>query len=199
MSNEKLSREYIRGVLKRSWGQTIKNYYNRALINSERALQHYFCLELDKKLKSNQSKSSSIKYYIEPTIIGGANFSRIPDLIICNAKYIISVIEFKYIPRFVNGRNSEANQEGFNSGIEKDMETLSLMKNIECIKYYNERYVGVENGTKTLQIADDAVLCWAGVYGGEEMAAPDDLNKCNKYLQMSAITEMGKEAKIVCR
>ncbi|MGQ2922604.1 MAG: hypothetical protein ACT6SF_13290 [Hydrogenophaga sp.] len=97
-----------------------------------------------------------LRLYIEPNFRTAEGATLIPDVVVCNSRQIIGVFELKYQPR------SEASYE-------KDHGTLSwFSRNNGNVTLINERYLGEPLGQKKYQMAPDAVLCWAGIYKGDQ-------------------------------
>jgi hypothetical protein len=175
--------QLLRSNLKSAWKSTIEKYYNSQLINSESALQVYFCMEL---MKQFEVKNVRRRIFIEPPIQAQCGSARYPDVLICNKKEIICIIELKYTPR---GRPS----------IKKDFKTLELGLN-ETLSIKNERYSGPQKNTlKNYTVAADAVLCWAGIYTGEcielnSIASEKNFN--NRFFEMHGLTNKKDPPKI---
>ena len=168
-------RHLLRGNLEAAWIRTIEAYYNSQLINSEHALQVYLCMEL---LKQFEAANLQRRIFIEPNMQTSCGKNRFPDVVICNSRKIIGVVELKYTPR---GRPS----------IEKDLETLSFITN-ESFEIKNERYHGPgKNQLKNYTVADDAIMCWAGIYteGLIDLSSIAKEQKFeNRFLQMHGLT-----------
>ncbi|MDX1946008.1 MAG: hypothetical protein SFU86_11475 [Pirellulaceae bacterium] len=153
MSNRRL----LRDNLIRAWHATITRAYAGQFINSERGLQVHFCIEL---LKEFRRRRVSRRLFIEPTLQFVDKVMRTPDLLICNTKQIIGVVEFKYCPR---ARPKTG----------KDLKTLARIRDTTgVISIQNERYLG-EGKLRQYSVAEDAVFCWAGVYRSDEPIALD--------------------------
>ncbi len=77
---------------------------------------------------------------------------RKPDIMICNTRSIIGVVELKYNPM------------GSPKYL-KDMETLDwIARNPDGVQVQNNRYVGVVRDDRVYPLASEAVLCWAGIH-----------------------------------
>jgi hypothetical protein len=169
--------------LTEAWKKTIKDAYNNGLINSEAGLQTHFCLAL---LDVFQEKKKSRRLFIEPHLPGIKTDAAgcYPDVVICNTQRIIGVVELKYLPRARPGK-----------GKDKDLQTLTAIAEASGeIELANDRYWGTSNARK-YPLADDAVLCWAGVYTGERLKLALDLDENCKhpFLQLDAITREDDE------
>lgn len=177
------SRNVLRAQFWRAWSTTISKRYDSQLINSERGLQGYFCAALlDEFAKSNPNR----RLFIEPKLSFASGASgRHPDVVVCDTKQIVGIVELKYVPR---GRPAYA----------KDLETLRLaVENAKTLKLSNERFRGVSVGSRPYPLAEDAVLCWAAVYAGDAMDlrpyfSGSDIG--SRFLQLNAVTAAGKLA-----
>lgn len=169
-------RNLLRTNLEAAWRNTIEDHYNSQLINSEHGLQVYFCMEL---LKLFKAVNLQRRVFIEPNIQTSCGQSRFPDVVICNSQKIIGIVELKYTPR---GRPNT----------EKDLETLSLTTS-ESFEIKNERYHGPSReDLKKYTVADDAIMCWAGIYTGERInlrSIPTEQKFEDRFLQMDGLTK----------
>ena len=76
----------------------------------------------------------------------------VPDIVICNSRQIIDLVELKYLPR---------TQPTFR----KDMETLrAIAANRSELQVANSRYRGDRSKAKAYSIASNALFVWAGVH-----------------------------------
>ena len=76
----------------------------------------------------------------------------VPDIVICNSRQIIDLVELKYLPR---------TQPTFR----KDMETLrAIAANRSELQVANSRYRGDRSKAKADSIASNALFVWAGVH-----------------------------------
>jgi len=155
--------------------------YPQQLINSERGLQHFFCKHLQCLFSEAEVDR---RLFIEPRLSaqGGAIYS--PDLMLCNTRRIIGVVEFKFAPR---GRASA----------EKDLLTLTrIQSHSEGLELSNDRYRGIGDGAaKRYSLASDAILCWAGVYATSnvrEKASSIASGAGRRFLGLHAITSEGE-------
>ncbi|MGC1276431.1 MAG: hypothetical protein WBC44_22235 [Planctomycetaceae bacterium] len=166
-------RAMLRKQLVKAWSCTIKEKYDEEqLINSERGLQIYFCHEL---LKAFGESGKERRIFVEPCV-KSVDGRRYPDLLICNAHRIIGVVEIKYLPR---GKPK----------YDKDFDTLSFFATHPGgLTVSNDRYRGVSVKKRAFQLADDAVLCWAGVYTGERLNLRLDEPHGDRFLQLDALT-----------
>ena len=173
------TRSTLRSQLKEAWKSTIELRYNDQLINSEHGLQAYFCAEL-----LNEFKDMTRRIFIEPKMSFPNGQRRHPDLVICDSKSIIGIVEFKYVPR---GRPTHA----------KDFETLQLaVKHADSLKISNDRFRGVVADDRSYSLSPTAVLCWAAIYTGEAVSLKAGAELGKHFLQLDATTTKGKNAKV---
>lgn len=139
-------RHLIRAQICKAWDETIQNAYEKVLINSERGLQTYFCIHL---MKAFEEDGVQRRIFIEPNLKIGEKIC-FPDLVICNTREVIAVIELKYTPRSL-------------PQTEKDFETLQWIAeaNGDAV-IANERFHD-QVAVKPYAIAPDSVLCWAAL------------------------------------
>ena len=176
------TRSTLRSQLKRAWETTIEQHYDHQLINSEHGLQAYFCVEL-----LQEFDDMSRRIFIEPQMSFPNGQRRHPDLVICDSKSIIGIVEFKYTPKK-------------RPSYKKDLETLGLaVEHAKTLKISNDRFKGVVSDEKSYKLSPTAVLCWAGVYSGEAVSfkKSEVVHKLGKhFLQLDARTIKGKKATI---
>lgn len=171
MSKRALLREH----LTTAWQQTVNKQYLDQTINSERGLQVHFCAAL---IKIFENEALKRRLFIEPNLRTATSESRFPDVVICNSKHVIGIVELKYVPR---GRPD----------IAKDIATLEFaVLHGEKLTIANERFLGVHKDARAYPLASDAVLCWAGIYKGERVNIISRLSENVRphFLQMNALT-----------
>lgn len=151
-------RRLLRNQLKIAWESTIRDVYDKRLINSERELQWHFCQQL-KAIFDGRQRKLLRRLFIEPSVKIKGDMLRSPDVLICNSTKIIGAIEFKYTPRK-------------KAATKKDLETLRQLKvQTEPITVTSGRYRG-STKLKEYTLARDAVLCWAAVHAQDECPLP---------------------------
>ena len=176
------SRSLLRGQIRRAWRRTINSGYSERLVNSERGLQVHFCIAL---LEEFRASKVIRRLFVEPTILFGDSTKRSPDLVICNSRQVIGVVEFKYVPRA-------------RPTVEKDMNTLLRLGSADRgIGIANDRFRGVGE-VRHYTVASDAVLCWAGVYAGKLLALPPRtvLKLGGRFMRLDALTRDGAAVEI---
>lgn len=145
-------RSLLRAQLCSAWSRTIAGPYDSRLVNSERGLQTHFCMALSEEFERRAVRR---RLFVEPNVIFGSD-RRCPDLIVCNARSVIGVVEFKYVPRA-------------RPGFAKDLDTLKRLRNTAGrITISNERYRG-NSKARNYTMAEDAVLCVAAIYSSLEV------------------------------
>lgn len=181
-------RNLLRTQLLKAWKKTINNQYQEQLINSERGLQVYFCSALLDIFRNNPLTKNKRRIFVEPRLsIGPKKVIRYPDLVICNNNRIIGVVELKYLPR--------AKEPSY----KKDLGTLQkLAKYSKDITLSNDRYLGIEK-EKPYSLANDAVLCWAGVYQAPLTPLKiesDKLKIGERFHALHALTTLDKKPEV---
>jgi len=174
-------RNLLRTQLLKAWKNTIDNQYQEQLINSERGLQVYFCSALIEAFNGVPRR-----IFVEPRLSIGPDI-RYPDLVICSNNRIIGVVELKYLPR--------AKKPSY----DKDLDTLQkLAEHSKDISLSNDRYLGIEK-KKKYSLANDAVLCWAGVYQAPLTPLKnlsDELQIGERFLALHALTASGEKPEV---
>ena len=163
-----------RGLLKsqiiKAWRQCIAEDYRIQRINSERSLQASFWSRLNSLLSKNR------RMFIEPCVVIRTNrgTTRVfPDLVICNTKEVIGVIELKYQPR------AKPNYA-------KDISTLSrIAKHRRTISISNQRFRGQPIDETTYILSKHILFVWAGVH-----ASINSINKDSAPLYSAGYNEL---------
>lgn len=166
-------RKLLKKNISDAWMRTVSESYPQQLINSERGLQVHFCHKLLEEFRELERR-----LFIEPSFKAADGTTRMPDIVICNSRRIIGVIELKYMPRAT-------------ADYKKDLQTLQwFCTSPPPITLANERYCGIDEGRiKTYELADDAVLCWAGIYGGPRVdIEAQAVQLGSRFLCLHAIT-----------
>jgi hypothetical protein len=182
-----MQRHLLRSQIKKAWEIAINQRYQAQLINSERGLQLYFCEAL---LRMFEEAKVNRRLFIEPCLqLSDETGCRYPDVVVCNTKQIIGIIEFKYAPRI-----------RANTIAKKDIATLEFAaREASRLTLSNDRYLGPKARKKSYPLADDAVLCWAGVYKGDVIDLRGAINKqvLPHFLQLNALTIAGEAPHVV--
>jgi len=142
----------LRRQLLAAWEVTIRDHYQVQEINSERGLQVFFCGAL---LAMFADSPRPRRIFVEPRLRTSAREKGpMPDIVVCNSRAIIGVVELKYLPRAT-------------AKVDKDLDSLHwIAARSQSIRLDNRRYCGVPIGSNVYSLANDAVLCWAGVRRG---------------------------------
>jgi hypothetical protein len=172
------NRSTLKAQLRSAWQQTIEQHYNRQLINSERGLQAFLCAALLDSFERG-GVANNRRIFIEPTLfVGSSRTVRKPDIVICNSRSIIGVVELKFKPLG-------------HPRMKKDLETLEWMaEHPQGIQVQNDRYLGKPMDDRSYPLVSDAVLCWAGVHRGmvepvEQQISP---RLKNYFVELHAVT-----------
>ncbi len=172
------NRSMLKAQLRFAWQHTIERHYQRQLINSERGLQAFLCAALLDRFERD-GVAQNRRIFIEPTlVVGHSNIVRKPDIVICNSRSIVGVLELKYKPMG-------------HPRTKKDLETLDWMaSHPEGVRVQNDRYLGVIRDDRSYPLVADAVLCWAGVHKGmsEPVAQRISPRLKNYFVELHAIT-----------
>ena len=172
-----------------AWRKCIEDDYCNQRINSERSLQASFWSHI------NESLPKTRRLFIEPslTIRSRSGVKRIiPDIVICNTKEVISIIELKYRPRA-------------QPKYKKDIESLAtIARNRKRIEISNDRFRGSERDATVYSLSERILFVWAGVHAEEKSdqgavfaAGKRSLRNC--YLQLHAVTQKDGNPKVFQR
>lgn len=175
----------LRRVLTEVWDEVIATDYANQRVNSERSLQAAVWAGLNKRLPPRTRR-----LFVEPSfVVGEEETSRrvCPDLVICNSRRVIAIIEVKYEPRRA-------------PSVRKDLRTLqSLAKHGERMSLTNARYLGDAEESKTYQLTEKTIFIWAGVYrGGDSTMQPLAIEVppilAGRFQSLHAVTQRGESA-----
>lgn len=105
----------------------------------------------------------------------------VPDIVICNSREVIAVVEIKYLPRA-------------NPKFDKDVESLNLLsKHRAQLSVSNIRFSGQKQDAREYGFSSDMLFVWASIHkqapvGGYESIARGKrhLNGC--FMQLAAET-----------
>ena len=183
-------RSLIKSQIIQAWNECINEDYCSQRINSERSLQASFWSHLNELLSRNR------RLFIEPGIVIDMKKDGlkrlIPDIVVCNRKDVIAVIELKYLPRV-------------QPKYKKDINSLSLIaKNRRKISIANDRFKGSEKDANKYALSKNVLFVWAGVHAKQRVetnalfsAGHKALDGC--YLQLHAVTESNSEPTVFQR
>lgn len=144
----------LRNNLEWAWNQCQEDY-NARLINSERTLQAALWANLRARLKDDPVRRHQ-RVFIEPAITLNDDQIIYPDLVICNSRTIIGVVEIKFLPR-TKPRFS------------KDLKTLASLAAQQLeVPLKIDRFRGSKPGKHHYRFAEHVLLAWAGIHGCSE-------------------------------
>lgn len=132
----------------------VSRLYKQQLINSERSLQAAMWHELRQQFK--RKKKSTFNIFVEPRIqlpSTGRLEPRtvIPDLVVCNDRSVIAVVELKFAPK------------GAPSSL-KDFATFRRMcLQHDSVEVQHTRWFGDKPERKPYPLADSVLFVWAAV------------------------------------
>lgn len=182
-------RGLLRKQLTQAWRNAIEEDYHRQRINSERSLQASLWSKLNKLLPAE-----SRRMFIEPKLkakVAALDGQvkpefRFPDIVICNTREVIGIVEVKYLPR------ARPNWK-------KDLQTfLWLHTNREQIVIQNVRHRGVTADDRSYPLAQDVLFVWAGVHAlsGIDLGQHIDPDLSTHFLALHAETKQGEHPTI---
>lgn len=182
-------RSLIKSEILQAWSDSVWSDYCNQRINSERSLQASFWGHLNDQLSKNR------RLFIEPgmSIHTKASVKKlIPDIVVCNSKEVIAVIELKYLPRA-------------QPRYKKDINTLSLIaQNKKGISISNERFRGKEKDSNCYTLASNVLFVWAGIHA-EERDEPEMLYSTGHaalddcFLELHAVTRKDRQPEVYQR
>ncbi|HEX6960819.1 MAG TPA: hypothetical protein VF175_03055 [Lacipirellula sp.] len=125
-----------------AWNACIDDDYCLRRINSEHGLQASFY----KHLLAVLPKTRTV--FVEPKIKGARVY---PDIVICNTREVIGVIELKYQPRV-------------KPSLCKDLQSLCDLANRQGLQFSNKRYAGPVTDGKIYKFSEHILFAWAGIH-----------------------------------
>ncbi len=148
-------RSLIKRQIISAWESCINDDYCSQRINSERSLQASFWAHLNVLLGKNR------RLFIEPSMTMGSGTSvrrLYPDIVVCNSRSVIAVVELKYTPKG-------------SPRYKKDVRSLaSIAVNRSKIKIANSRFRGNEQDSRGYHMPKNVLFVWAGVHSGARSA-----------------------------
>lgn len=142
----------LRNKLIAAWEQCKKDYDARR-INSERTLQASLWAHLNQLIRRDTIRKHQ-RLFLEP-IFRVETGIVYPDLVICNSRTIIGVVEIKYLPRT-------------HPKFSKDLKTLAALANErKDLKMENVRFRGVEAEQVKFKFSEHVLFVWAGIHRSE--------------------------------
>lgn len=156
-------RKPLRRCIKAAWYECIEEDFKNHRLNSERSLQAAFWFRLTQKLAEDGKRTRQI--FIEPHILLPDDVipdkrNIFPDLVICDSKQIIGIVELKYQPKKP-------------PSFDKDLDTLQALWNCDGrdVGISNRRCLGPNSRIKKFHISSHLLIVWAGVH----VAVSDDV------------------------
>ena len=177
-------RSLLRSQLWVSWQDTILNEYADQLINSERALQLYFCRHLSSAFSEKKLKRH---FLIEPPFRNKATKEKChPDVLVCDTEKVIAVVELKYQPHKKPAYQKDLNKLAYVAGA------------LEELEVYNYRFRGPKKHKAPFFLADNALFVWAGVYRSEYKEVAESIEPIirNQFIAFHAVTHRETEPDI---
>ena len=178
------NRGLLRRQIRKTWADTIRSAYMDQVISSERALQVHFASRL-MDIFCNDGVNRRV--FVEPLMQLETGNRVHPDLLICNSRSIIGVVELKYLPKV-------------KPTFEKDFITFEKLAahgtNIEIL---NRRYRGPDQGGGQYAMNTNPMYVWAGVYRGPIRQIPawcPENFQPNQLLVLHAATKLDSEPEI---
>lgn len=179
----------LRSQLWQSWKMAIEEDYQKQLINSENGLQTALIVRLRSLLPEAR------RVFIEPLVFARGNEAKrwFPDLVVCNSKQVIAVVELKYQPRqFANWK--------------LDLQKLNRIAELkQDLHVANTRYLGPPVDDREYTFASRTLFGWLGVHrpfpGLKKNQVPDMadghefLSGC--FVQLHALTSSKKDPSLV--
>lgn len=157
-----VDRTPLRKQLWAAWKESIDTEYASHVINSERGLQAVFYRHLKTHLPENRTVFVEPRFAID---VDGNNEVVVPDLLVCNSRRIIGIVELKYQPLY-------------RMSFGKDLQTLSLLsRSSRSVLMQNDRFLGPDAAVARFELAEDALFVWAGVHYGPQNELANDISR----------------------
>lgn len=141
------------------------------------------------------------RIFIEPTIHARGRTWRMPDMVTCDTRNVIAIVELKFRPRAtLSGRLGNALRDG----AEKDWYTLlSIAQDLKAvsvehassapqIEVSNERYLGVRGASKNYGLASNLMLVWAGIYKKSDGSGASSTERLAYVFEDAGITNSSR-------
>lgn len=157
-----VDRTPLRKQLWAAWEECIATDYLNHVINSERGLQAVFYFHLKAHLPENRTVFVEPRFAID---VDGEEEVVAPDLLVCNSRRIIGIVELKYQPLY-------------RMSFGKDLRTLSLLsRSRQSVLMQNDRFLGPDAAYAKFELAEDALFVWAGVHQGSTIDEANDISR----------------------
>jgi len=179
-------RALIKSHIIEAWKFCVENDYKKQRINSERSLQSALWAHLYNDMPQN------MRLFIEPTIKINGGKQITPDIVVCNKRNIISVLEIKYSPRV-------------KPNFEKDIRNLAAISEhggAGTVFVCNERYKGIEKDSTKYKLPKNVLYVWAGFHTRQKVDKyplfSDGFEELKgRYLQLQTETDAGENPRIL--
>lgn len=171
----------LRKQIVAAWEQSIATDYAAQRINSERSLQASLWSNLNALLPAKTRRM-----FIEPamSVTGPDGQTRYPDIVVCNTREVIGIIELKYQPRTRPAWN-------------KDLASLHwIAENRHRITVSNQRFRGINTDARTYSLSDAMLCVWAGVHAADGLDLRAHLSEhlLHNFMALHAETRNGVDA-----
>lgn len=173
-------RTLLRSQITEAWHKSITIDYAAQRINSERSLQASLWSNLNALLPFKTRRM-----FIEPSL-NVLDKCRYPDIVICNTREIIAIIELKYLPR---GKPTWS----------KDITTFHwLDENKKNVSITNTRFRGIEADKRTYSLAKNVLYVWAGVHAVSNTSLLEYINPIlwPRFLALHAETQQSNPVQL---
>ncbi len=176
------TRALLRRNIIEAWQRTIDIDYARQRINSERSLQASMWANLSSILPDTR------RLFIEPcmSVAGHARQLRYPDIVVCNTREVIGIIELKYQPRA-------------RPDWTKDLATFQwTFDHRAVVTVSNHRFRGIETDSHVYPLSRRILYVWAGVHREfDALPSPQvPAERREAFLALHAATTAGRPARI---
>lgn len=128
------------------------------------------------------------RMFIEPRMCDSQGQVRYPDIVICNSKEVIGILELKYLPR---GRPNW----------EKDVDTFHwIVANQRHIVISNDRFRGVAADDRVYSLSKDVLYVWGSVHGklADKLVLNIEPELRSHFLALHAETTHLERPRITC-
>lgn len=182
-------RKPLRNLLAAAWKVVVSEDYGHQRINSERSLQASLWSRLNERLPKQY------RMFIEPRFTLDDGSFVIPDIVVCNSRFIICIIEIKYRPRA-------------KAAPTKDVRTLNnLATHGHALSLSNQRFSGSAVDDTIYTFANKPLFVWAGFHRAPNGPSYDKLPSIasdypklrRRFLQMHAETHPSGPPKVFSR
>jgi hypothetical protein len=112
-----------------------------------------------------------------------------PDIVVCNSRQVIAVVELKYLPRTV-------------PRYKKDIDNLDFIaKHRSAISISNQRFRGHKTDDRDYELSKQILFVWAGVHAahrdGDGHLFAEGYNQLKDcYLQLHAATHVNQDSDV---